>query len=405
MDTFQVSLMPDIFISHQPLINRQNRILANRLNLHLPNGATPRDVADTLQSLVGDWPADEKPVFVHCGKMPWDKGFKDLLEWNAPPNVTFEVPGAAFAAPDAAVLVSALQSAQPTLCLMVDEHAQSAFSSGVAFRFVGLDAKRFPPSQMKTLAAQTQPYGIGVAFHVADRQGFQDCLDAGLNAAASWFFRQASGTPGKAISPGQAQVIRLMNLVRKNAEIKEVETALKQDVTLSYKLLRYINSVGFGLSCEVQSFRHAVTILGYDKLNKWLSLLLATASKDPMAQAQMHTALFRARLMEILGRGLVDASEYDNLFITGAFSMLEALLGLPMDKVLETMSLPGAICDTLLGRGGVYGSFLDLAIACEGEEEESGEAIATQAGMLGLSPDTFNQAQMKALSFAETIPI
>ena len=85
--------------------------------------------------------------------------------------------------------------------------------------------------------------------------------------------------------------------------------------------------------------------------------------------------------------------------------MREALLGLPMDKVLETMRLPGAICDTLLGRGGVYGSFLDLAIACEGEEEESGEAIATQAGMLGLSPDTFNQAQMKALSFAETIPI
>ncbi|MDR2614759.1 MAG: HDOD domain-containing protein [Candidatus Accumulibacter sp.] len=390
--------MPDIFISHQPLINRQNRILANRLDLHLLNGATPRDAAGALQSLAEDWPADEKPVFVNCGKTPWNKG---LLAWSAPSNVTFEVPGAAFAAPDAADLVSALQSAQPALCLMVDEHVQAAFSSGVAFRFIGLDAKRFSPSQMKTLAAQTQPHGIGVAFNVSDRQGFQDCLDAGLNAAASWFFKQA-GTSGKAISPGQAQIIRIINLVRKNADVKEVEIALKQDVTLSYKLLRYINSAGFGLSCEIQSFRHAVTILGYDKLNKWLSLLLATASKDPMAQAQMHTALYRARLMEILGQGLVDANEYDNLFITGAFSMLEALLGLSMDKVLETMSLPETICDALLGRGGVYGPFLDLAIACEGED---GEAIATQAGLLGLSADTFNQAQMKALSFAEAIHI
>ncbi|MDR2112818.1 MAG: HDOD domain-containing protein [Candidatus Accumulibacter sp.] len=391
--------MPDIFISRQPLINRQNRILANRINLHAPGGATPRGVLGALQVLGDDWPANERPVFLNGGGISWDP---ELFEGNLPANATFELPGSAFAAPDAAALVSRLQSAQASLCLMVDEHAQSAFSSGVAFRFIGLDAKRFPPSQMKTLAAQTQPYGIGVAFNVADRQAFQDCLNAGLNAVASWFFKEPSGAPAKTINPGQARIIQIMNLVRKNAEVKEIEAALKQDVTLSYKLLRYINSAGFGLSCEIQSFRHAVTILGYEKLNKWLSLLLATASKDPMAQAQMHTALFRARLMEILGQGLVDPNEYDNLFITGAFSMLEVLLGISMDKVLETMSLPESICDALLGRGGVYGPFLDLAIACEGED---GKAIASQAGMLGLSGEAFNQAQMKALSFAETVQI
>jgi EAL and modified HD-GYP domain-containing signal transduction protein len=54
--------------------------------------------------------------------------------------------------------------------------------------------------------------------------------------------------------------------VRRNAEVKEIENVLKQDVALSYKLLRYINSAGFGLMCEIQSFRHAVTILGYEKL-------------------------------------------------------------------------------------------------------------------------------------------
>jgi EAL and modified HD-GYP domain-containing signal transduction protein len=394
--------MRNVVISHQPLINRQNRILANRLNLHFLDGATPRDARDArdaLRSLADDWPAGEKPVFVNCGEMPWDT---TMLKWSAPSNATFELPGAAFVGDNAAALVSGLSSAQTPLCLMIDEHAQAALASGVAFRFIGLDARRFPPARMKAVAAQTQTYGIGVAFNVPDRQAFEDCLDAGLNAAASWFFKESSEKQTKVVNSAQAQVVRIMNLVRKNAEIKEVETALKQDVTLSYKLLRYINSAGFGLSCEIQSFRHAVAILGYNKLNKWLSLLLATASKDPMAQAQMHTALCRARLMEILGRDLVDRSEYDNLFITGAFSMLEALLGVSVEKVLETMSLPGAICDALLGRGGVYGPFLDLAIVCEGED---GKAIAAQAGMLGLSPETFNRAQMKALSFAETIQI
>ncbi|MDR3300711.1 MAG: HDOD domain-containing protein [Candidatus Accumulibacter sp.] len=389
--------MPDIFISRQPLINRQNRILANRLNLHLLNGATSRDAVSALQALTNDWPANEKPVFLNCGETPWDRA---LLDWSAPSNATFELPGAVFANPGAAALIAGLQAAQTPLCLMVDEHAEAAFSSGTAFRFIGLDAKRFTPSQMRTAAAQTQPYGIGVAFNITDQQAFQDCLNAGLNAAAGWFFKQPTGVQAKAINPGQAQIIRIINLVRQNAEIKEIEAALKQDVTLSYKLLRYINSAGFGLSCEIQSFRHAVTILGYDKLNKWLSLLLATASKDPMAQAQMHTALCRARLMEILGQGLVGKNEYDNLFIIGAFSMLEVLLGIAMDKILETMSLPETICDALLGRGGVYGPFLDLAIACEGED---GDDIAAKSGMLGLSSETFNQAQMKALTFAETI--
>ncbi|MDR1646628.1 MAG: HDOD domain-containing protein [Zoogloeaceae bacterium] len=388
--------MQNVVISHQPLINRQNRILANRLNLHLMDGATP---LDALRSLADDWPAGEKPVFVNCGGTPWDAA---MLEWSAPSNATFELPGAVFVGDDAAALVSGLSSSQTPLCLMVDEHAGAALASGATFRFIGLDARRFPPARMKAVAAQMQSHGIGVAFNVPDRQAFQDCLDAGLNAAASWFFKESPGKQAKAVNPAQAQIVRIINLVRKNAELREIETALKQDVTLSYKLLRYINSAGFGLSCEIQSFRHAVTILGYEKLNKWLSLLLATASKDPMAQVQMHTALCRARLMEILGQGLVDKNEYDNLFITGAFSMLEVLLGVSMDKLLETMSLPETICDALLGRGGVYGPFLDLAIACEGED---GEAIAAQAGMLGLSAEAFNRAQIKALSFAEAVQI
>ena len=106
--------------------------------------------------------------------------------------------------------------------------------------------------------------------------------------------------------------------------------------------------------------------------------------------------------MELLSHGLVDRQEYDNLFITGAFSMLDALLGVSMEKVLESMSLPESICDALLGHGGVYGPFLELAKVSEGED---GAALAEQAGMLGLSADQFNRAQMQALQFAETMEL
>lgn len=390
--------MPDVFISRQPLVNRQSKIIATRLTLHLGDGST-QDAARTLNALTDVWPLGEKSVFVGCGSTSCDL---DLLDWVVPENATIELHSAPFFDASAEAFITALRVQRPALCLDFDTRTAEVVASGVKFRFIGFDALSFTPAQLKVLVARTQPYGIAIAVNVENAQDFQACLDAGMNAAASWFFKQPTAAPAKALNPGQAQIVRVLNLVRRNADVKDIEGALKLDVALSYKLLRYINSAGFGLSCEIQSFRHAVTILGYEKLNKWLSLLLATASKDPMAPALMHTALTRAYLMEQLARGLVDASEHDNLFITGAFSLLDALLGVDMEQALETMHLPEPISDALLGNGGLYAPFLDLVLACEGRD---GGAIAEQAGMLGLSADRLNRAHLQALAFADSMEL
>jgi EAL and modified HD-GYP domain-containing signal transduction protein len=192
----------------------------------------------------------------------------------------------------------------------------------------------------------------------------------------------------------------VLNLVRHNAEIKEIENALKRDVTLSFKLLRYINSAGFGLSCEIHSFRHAVSILGYDKLNKWLSLLLVTASKDPAATALMQTAIARGRFMEIVGATFFDREQTDNLFIAGAFSLLDLLLGAGLAEALEQMHLPEEIGDAIVRREGIYAPFLDLAIACESATVDE---LKAKAEVLQMTTERFNRAQLEALTFADSL--
>ncbi|MBI4743046.1 MAG: HDOD domain-containing protein [Betaproteobacteria bacterium] len=395
--------MSHAYITHQPLVNRQSKIIATRLSLHLGAAGSMKVAVATLDALAEAWPQQQKPAFIDCagspGSSPVDPG---LLDWIVPDNATLELPSAALLGARGGDFVGALLARRPALCLKFDQGAAQAVGTGVPFRFIAFDAKIYTPEQLRVLAAKTRPYGIGLAFNVGTAEDFRACLDAGMNAAASWFFKAPAGAPAKTLNPGQAQIVRVINLVRRNADAKEIEAALKQDVALSYKLLRYINSAGFGLSCEIQSFRHAVSILGYEKLNKWLSLLLATASKDPMAPALMHTALARARLMELLGQGLVDKQEHDNLFITGAFSLLDTLLGVSMDKALEAMHLPEAIGDALLGNGGLYAPFLDLALACEGSD---GQAVAGQAGLLGISADHFNSAQLEALAFADAMEL
>lgn len=387
----------DTLLTRQPLINHQGRIIANRLTAHAGAGGDMDRIAQALNGLTEAWPPGERATFVGFGATPVDRR---VLDWVAPQNVTLELPGSAFVGEQAGELIEGLSAAGQPLCLDFDGDAARAVASGAKFGFIAFDVGSFSPAQLKMLATKTQAYGIPVAVNVDEQAEFRTAIDCGMSAAAGWFIRQPASAPAKQLNASQANIVRVLNLVRRNADVREIEVALKQDVALTYKLLRYINSAGFGLSCEVQSFRHAVTILGYEKLNKWLSLLLVTASKDPMAPALMHTALIRAHMMEILGRGLVDRQEVDNLFITGAFSMLDLLLGVGMEQALEAMHLPEAISDALLERGGIYAPFLQLAKACEGT---SAAPLREQTAMLGLTPEQVNQAQLKALAFADSM--
>src|SRR5690606_20118046 len=146
----------------------------------------------------------------------------------------------------------------------------------------------------------------------------------------------------KNLAPDAANLLQVLNLTRKQAHVSTIEDALKKDVATSLKLLRYINSAGFGLRCEISSFKHAVQLLGYEKLTRWVLLLLATSNKNsPPALAK--AAISRGRFMEILGKDMLSKEDCDNLFVTGTFSFLDALLGVEMESVLPSLGLPDEV--------------------------------------------------------------
>ena len=102
-----------------------------------------------------------------------------------------------------------------------------------------------------------------------------------------------------------ATIVQLINLVRREADLSDIEELIKKDPALSFKLLRMINSCGFGLSVEITSFRHAVMILGLNKLNRWATLLMTVARPGGAAPAAGSTAVVRGRLMELLAAELI----------------------------------------------------------------------------------------------------
>jgi EAL and modified HD-GYP domain-containing signal transduction protein len=282
-----------------------------------------------------------------------------------------------------------------------DATPQQAAYLAVA-KYVKIDVLLHGLDRAGQIVRALQKYPVKkVAKKLESQAAFKFCKDAGFDFFQGYYFAKPETVKTRVVAPSFASIFHLLNLVRNGAEVVEIETALKRDMTLSYKLLRYINSAGFGLSCEIQSFRHAVAILGYQKLYRWLTLLLLTADKNGRTPpALIKTAVTRGRLMELIGEKQVAPNERDNLYVVGVFSMLDAILEMPMEAVLEQLNLAENVNDALLHNAGIFAPFLQLAVACEDPEMKD---VTDLAGLLGISPQQLNTAHLEALDWVEKL--
>jgi EAL and modified HD-GYP domain-containing signal transduction protein len=258
------------------------------------------------------------------------------------------------------------------------------------------------PARLKRVIQQRRAGARIALCNIGAWANYEICAKAGLDVyAQKLLVAPAPAQAARGLNPAQAVILQLMNLVTRNADIREIESVLKRDPAISYKLFRYINSVGFGLGTEIHSIRHAVTMLGYSTLHRWLALLLATASSSDYAAPLMKTAIIRGRFAELLGASLLPKSEAENLFVAGMFSVLDRLLGQTMEEVLSHIPLSEALCEALLSRSGIYGPFLALAESCEQADGRS----AALADALFLGADQVNRAHLAALAWTQNLKL
>lgn len=256
--------------------------------------------------------------------------------------------------------------------------------------------------KIANLAKLADPALTVVVRKILDWREFETCAALGL----SGFFGNLCTMPRKSspsggLGPQTVLILQLMQMVQENADVRELEKVLKRDATILYNLLHYINSASFGIEVEIESLHHAVTMLGYSPLYRWLSLLLAKTSTTGFSPALLQAAIVRGRFMELLGQKLLSKSEAENLFVVGLFSLLDQLLGIPMEQVLRQISLSGAIAQALVAREGIYGPFLALAEACELENG----CASDLADALFLSAAHVNQSHLSALVWAQNLKI
>jgi EAL and modified HD-GYP domain-containing signal transduction protein len=192
-------------------------------------------------------------------------------------------------------------------------------------------------------------------------------------------------------------VLELINRVDREEPVPRLEAVLKKDPTLAFRLLRYINSPGFGLAVEINSFAHALMMLGYQRLKRWLALLLVSACKDTTMTPVMFAAVRRGLIMEELARGSGDEALRGELFICGVFSLLDRLLDQPFAELLRLVPMPERVGQALLDESGPFQPYLQLVQAIE---DESVIDVREGADRLLLGMGEVNRALLAALSAA-----
>jgi len=345
----------------------------------------------------------KKTLFINCTHGSLSGNHLELIH---PDQVVLEVP------PVVGNVQETIDAITPQLTELRKRGFRLAFSHTALTRpyaawmplaaFIKLDTSQLKPELVEPFIryAQKNTTAKLIAEKVETQAQFEMFSKLDIQLFQGYWFAKPALVQAKLISPAQANVIQLINLVRKEADPAEIETVLKRDPTLSFNLLRFINSSGFGLSVEVTSFRHAVMILGLKKLFRWAALLLTASRAGGTPPAVGNMAVLRGRLMELLAAEMLPADECDNAFVVGVFSLLDVMLGVPLEKALDSISLPEPVMEALLHRTGVFAPFLRVAEICEtGTEEE----VAKAADALQLSNHQVNMAHLEALAWTENL--
>ena len=267
--------------------------------------------------------------------------------------------------------------------------------------FVKVDVLATPPTVITELGARLSHTNIRLlAEKVETRDVYEQTLGAGYSLFQGYYFCRPVVQSTGALPAQQLAYLRLLAALSKpNLMTIEVERLVKQDVSLSLRVLRSVNSAAYAIRTEIRSIGQALLLLGIDPIRKWTTVwCLAGLSKG--ATPELATlALLRARACELLGEHL-PVEQSSELFLVGLFSLLDVMLGRTMTDALDGLPLSAVAAQALEGQPNTMRSVLDSVIAYErGEWSEA----AMLAEGFGLNRTALPEAYTSALKWAQDV--
>ncbi|WP_049785124.1 EAL and HDOD domain-containing protein [Desulfotalea psychrophila] len=237
---------------------------------------------------------------------------------------------------------------------------------------------------------------ITLAEKVETHKDYQYLLGLGFDLFQGYFFATPENLTGKNLDTNYASKLRVLaTLTTRNLEFKHIVEVVKADPSITFKLLKLLNSAAMGVAIEVTSIRHAVVLLGLTRITHWLRMVVMsdlTASNKP--QELFTLALGRGKILEELAKaGQIPEHDPSIMFLFGLVSLLDVMLDMSMDVLVDTLPLIDAAKFGLTDPKTKMAQYLNLLIAIETVEKKNQQELCTS---LKISEDSVLKAVLVA---------
>ncbi|MCL4761391.1 MAG: EAL domain-containing protein [Burkholderiales bacterium] len=398
----------DAFVARQAIVDRRHRLVAYELLFRTADGgglaagadgvgASLAVVSNALLDMGTTWLLGDRLAFVNMGAAALLSELPAILPKD---RIVVEILEDVDATPEVLARVQDLRAQGCRFALDDYDHRPAVRALLPLCDYVKLDVLALDAARLRDVARSLRAHPLRLVAEKVETRAHFDACAGDFDLFQGYYFARPETFATRVLEPAQAALLQLMERVGRGAEVDEVEALFRRDVALTVKPMHYVNAAGFGLARPARSLRHVLALLGQRPLYRWLTVLLATSGRGDATLPLARTAITRGRVAELLGARLVARDQRDELFVAGVFTLLDAMLGVPMADVLARLPLPAAVADALLRRAPPYGPILDLVEALESQEVAT---IGRRAAALGLDPADVSRDHLEALAWVERL--
>lgn len=240
-----------------------------------------------------------------------------------------------------------------------------------------------------------------LAERVETNDEFQQAFDAGFHFYQGYFFSKPQIIKNRVVKPEELLTMQLFQEVcRTEVNFVRIEQLIAQDVSLSYQLLKFVNTASARLENPISSFKQALVYLGEEQIKMFVTLIATAHAAINKPKELYKQSLVKGRFCELMICRIQNGTPGQEAFIVGLFSLLDALLDRKLDDVLEQLSLTKEIKQAILLRAGLLGSMLALYESIDAGDWEN---IDKMSRLLGFSAKTVEKTYQEAEQWYQTI--
>lgn len=397
----------DVFVARQPIFNKKQEVIAyellyrsgekNAAGVIDGNQATSAVLTDSLMALGIENLVDKKLAFVNFTEHLIKEEIPLLFN-----NKQLVVEILEDVEPDERIIEACTTFKERGFIVALDdfvfgegyqELAELADIIKVDFMFNDLEKRKAIVDQFKDGKKKF------LAEKVETQEEFEQALDMGYDYFQGYFFSKPVIMKGKSISASPLYTTLLKELEVQEPEIDKIAKTIENDVSITYKILKLINSPAYYKRNQIKSIKQALAYIGVVELKKWITLLMLKEFVADKPDELIKMALVRAKFMEDISKKMKGVSP-NSAFMVGLFSMIDTMMSKPLIEIIDEMPLEDAVVDALLG---IPGNLTNLLNVIKCYESGNWESLFEKAEAIDISQDIIVEVYINALSFSNEV--